>query len=194
MPDFPDLNDLMKALMALREGQSEARGPAPVDLWNPPECGDIGMEIRQDGSWWHQGTRITRQPLVELFASVLRKDEDGRSWLVTPAEKVIVHVQDAHFLGTRVDHIQTSLGPSVAVTTNVGDLVVIGPQNPLRVAIDKETRAPRPYVRVRGRLEARLVRAAFYELVEMGQENNGRLTLMSQGMVFDLGSLEGQSV
>jgi uncharacterized protein len=192
MTEAPDLNDLMAQLIALRDVHDHARGMPPVERWNPPICGDIGMEIRVDGSWWHEGTRITRQPLVDLFATVLRKDDDGQTWLVTPGEKIIVHVQDAHFLGTRVDQIQTDLGPAIAVTTNVGDLVVIGPQNPLRIAFDPQTGEPRPYVRVRGNLEARILRAPFYELVGWANEREGHFEIVSQNIAFPLGDLEGQ--
>jgi uncharacterized protein len=190
----PDLNDLMAQLIALRDVHESTRGLPPVERWNPPECGDIGMEIRTDGTWWHEGTRITRQPLVDLFATVLRKDDDGRTWLVTPGEKIIVHVQDAHFLGTRVDQVETSLGLAIAVTTNVGDLVVIGPEHPVRVEVDAETGEPRPYVRVRGNLEARILRAPFYDLVEWSHENDGRFEIVSQGCRFIIGTSEGQIV
>ena len=187
----PDLNDLMAQLIALRDVHESSRGLPPVERWNPPVCGDIGMEIRTDGSWWHEGTRITRQPLVDLFSTVLRKDGDGQTWLVTPGEKIIVHVQDAHFLGTRLDQVQTSLGAGIAVTTNVGDLVVIGPEHPLRVQIDPATGEPRPYVRVRGNLEARILRAPFYELVGMAHETHGRFEITSQGATFVIGTSEG---
>jgi uncharacterized protein len=193
MTQSPDLNDLMAQLIGLRDVHSHERGMPPVERWNPPVCGDIGMEIRADGSWWHEGTRITRQPLIDLFATVLRKDEDGQTWLVTPGEKIIVHVQDAHFLATRIDHVQTSLGPAIAVTTNVGDLAVIGPEHALRVVIDAQTGEPRPYVTIRGRLQARILRAPFYELVGLGHEIDGRLEIVSQGIAYALGDLEGQS-
>ncbi len=71
------------------------RGLPPVDKWNPPFCGDIDMEIRADGTWFYMGTPIGRAPLVRLFSTVLRKDEDGRTYLVTPVEKVGVRVVDA---------------------------------------------------------------------------------------------------
>ena len=190
----PDLNDLMAQLIALRDVHSHERGLPPVELWNPPVCADIGMEIRTDGSWWHEGARITRQPLIDLFATVLRKDADGQTWLVTPGEKIIVHVQDAHFLGTRVDQVETSLGTAIALTTNVGDLVAIGPEHPLRVVIDAETGAPRPYVTVRGHLEARILRAPFYELVSLGHERDGQFEIISQGVAYPLGALEGPSI
>ena len=194
MPTAPDLNDLMSQLIALRDVHSNERGLPPVELWNPPVCADIGMEIRTDGSWWHEGARITRQPLIDLFATVLRKDADGQTWLVTPGEKIIVHVQDAHFLGTRVDQVETSLGTAIALTTNVGDLVAIGPEHPLRVVIDAETGAPRPYVTVRGHLEARILRAPFYELVGLSQERDGQFEIISQGVAYPLGALEGPSI
>ncbi len=188
-----DLNDLMAQLIALRDVQSHERGLPPVERWNPPICADIGMQIRTDGTWWHEGARITRQPLIDLFATVLRKDEDGQTWLVTPGEKIIVHVQDSHFLGTRVDQVQTGTGPAIALTTNVGDLVVIGPEHPLKVETDTATGEPRPYVTIRGRLTARILRAPFYELVSLGQERDGRYEIASSGMTFSLGNLEGQS-
>jgi uncharacterized protein len=189
----PDLNDLMAQLIALREVHTQERGLPPVERWNPPICADIGMQIRTDGTWWHEGARITRQPLIDLFATVLRKDGDGQTWLVTPGEKIIVHVQDAHFLGTRIDQVETSLGPAIALSTNLGDLAVIGPHNPLRVVIDPNTGEPRPYVIIRGRLEARILRAPFYELVSLGHERDGQFEIVSSGMTFSLGNLEGQS-
>ncbi|TIQ00392.1 MAG: DUF1285 domain-containing protein, partial [Mesorhizobium sp.] len=70
------------------------KGPAPVERWNPAFCGDLDMEIRQDGTWFYQGTPIGRMPLVQLFSSVLRKDEDGRTYLVTPVERVGIRVVD----------------------------------------------------------------------------------------------------
>lgn len=192
MTSPPDLKNLIAQLIALRDVHSHERGPPPVERWNPPVCADIGMEIRADGSWWHGGSKIMRQPLIDLFATVLRKDEDGQTWLVTPGEKIIVHVADAHFLGTRVDQVETTLGLGIALTTNVGDLVVIGPDHPLRVTTHIETGEPRPYVRIRGRLEARILRAPFYELIGWGGERDGRFEVVSQGVAYDLGELEGQ--
>jgi uncharacterized protein len=190
MTQPPDLNDLMAQLIALRDVHDQERGPPPVERWNPPICADIGMEIRTDGSWWHEGSKITRQPLIDLFATVLRKDDDGQTWLVTPGEKIIVHVQDAHFLGTRVDQVETTSGLGIALTTNVGDLVVIGSNHPLRVTICAETGEPRPYVRIRGRLEARILRAPFYELIGWAYEREGQYEVRSQGVAFALGPLE----
>src|SRR5688572_33276488 len=79
------------------------KGPEPVEKWNPPYCGDIGMKIRSDGVWLYQGSPIGRMPLVKLFARVLRKDGDGKHYLVTPAEKVDVDVADAPFLAVEME-------------------------------------------------------------------------------------------
>ena len=89
-------------LEALLQAQA-GKGPPPVEKWNPPYCGDIGMKIRADGVWIYGGSPIGRMPLVKLFAGVLRKDADGRHYLVTPAEKVDVAVDDAPFLAVEME-------------------------------------------------------------------------------------------
>ena len=86
-------------LAALISRASRAgKGAAPVDRWNPPFCGDLDMEIRADGTWFYLGTPIGRMPLVQLFSTVLRKDEDGKTYLVTPVERVGIRVIDAPFV------------------------------------------------------------------------------------------------
>ncbi len=163
----------------------------PVHLWNPTDCGDIRMEIRKDGSWWHEGTRIGRQRLVKLFSRILRKDDDGEIYLVTPYEKVIVRVEDAPFLAVRVDRAGVVGRDQVlAFTTNLGDVTLAGPDTALRVEIEPETLEPAPYVLVRARLEAKLTRPVFYELADMAvasADHPGRLGVWSQGAFFDLG-------
>lgn len=163
----------------------------PVDAWTPEGCADIDMRIRDDGSWWHEGKKIHREKLVKLFSRILRRDDDGKTYLVTPYEKVIVHVEDAPFLAVRVDRVGEP-GPDqmLAFTTNLGDLAVAGPDAPLRVEIDSSTQEPSPYINVRGRLEAKLTRAAFYELVDMSEPSEDdpeRLVVWSQGQAFELG-------
>jgi len=163
----------------------------PVHLWNPTHCGDIQMEIRKDGSWWHEGSRIGRQRLVKLFSRILRKDDDGEIYLVTPYEKVIVRVEDAPFLAVRVDRAGVpGPGQTLAFTTNLGDVTLAGPDVALRVEIDPVTQEPAPYVLVRGGLEAKLTRPVFYELADMAVETDaqpGVLGVWSQGVFFKLG-------
>ena len=149
------------------------------------------MEIRADGSWWHEGDPINRERLVKLFSRILRKDEDGSVWLVTPYEKVIVHVADAPFLSVRVERAGEA-GPqqTLAFVTNLGDVTLAGPDAPLRVETDPETGEPSPYVLVRGQLEAKLARPVFYELANMAEpapDGSDMLGVWSQGVFFPLG-------
>ncbi len=163
----------------------------PVDRWNPPASSDIGMEIRRDGSWWHEGTEIKRSRLVRLFSRILRRDEDGSYWLVTPYEKVIVHVVDAPFVAVRVDRLgQAGPDQRLVFTTNLGDITYAGPEAPLRVAFDAHTGEPAPYVHVRGRLEAKIARPVYYELAAMAVPDPGggaHLGVWSGGHFFPLG-------
>ena len=183
------LSDLMKTL-ARTAGAEGARRLPPVERWNPAHCGDIGMEIRKDGSWWHEGTRISREKLVRLFSTILRKDDDGETYLVTPGEKVIVRVEDAPFIAVRVDQVGEGDNTRLVFTTNVGDVVQCGPEHPLRVETDPETGEPSPYVHVRGRLEARLARPVFYELAEMAETRaDGAFGVVSRGAFFSLGPI-----
>lgn len=157
----------------------------PVERWNPAYCGDAGLEIRADGSWWHDGARMTREALVRLFATILRKDEDGEHYLVTPGEKISIAVEDAPFLGVRVDREGHGRDQHVAVTTNMGDVFALGGAHPLRVAFGEDGQ-PRPYARVRGRLEARILRAPFYDLAAWADSEAGRLGIWSSGVFFPL--------
>ena len=147
---------------ALREGGT--RGLPPVDLWDPPFCGDLDMEIRRDGTWFYQGTPIGRPGLVRLFAGILKREGEDY-FLVTPVEKVGIRVEDAPFVA--VDFERTEAG--LRFVTNVGDAAVAGPAHPLRVTRDPETGEPSPYVLVRRNLEALIDRKSFYRLVDLGE-------------------------
>ena len=184
MPD--PSSSLEQVLAALkRDAASGDRSLPPVDKWNPAHCGDIGMEILADGTWMHEGTRITRESLVRLFASILRKDEDGQTYLVTPVEKIVVKVHDAPFTAIRADRVGDGERQTIVFTTNVGDIVQAGPANPIRVTHNGEE--PRPYVLVRGRLEARILRAPFYEMVEWAEAREGKLGVWSGDRLWRLG-------
>ena len=170
--------------------QAPGRGLPPVHLWNPAHSGAIDIVIRRDGSWWHEGAPIGRERLVRLFSTVLRKDPDG-IWLVTPVEKMKITVEDAPFVAVRVDRLAGEDGrPVLKFLTNVGDEVEAGPENPIRVETGAEGE-PRPYIHVRRGLEALIGRPAFYELVDLADENGGRLRVESHGAWFDLGAAEG---
>lgn len=144
-----------------------ARGAAPVERWNPPYCGDIGLAIRADGVWEYRGSPILRPEIVKLFARVLRRDADGRHYLVTPSEKVDVRVDDAPFLAVEMEVEGLGRQQTLVFRTNVDDVVRSGPGHGLRFAEERPGGGLKPYLLVRGRLEARLTRAIYYDLVEL---------------------------
>lgn len=146
------------------------KGLPPVERWNPDFCGEIDMEIRADGCWFYRGTPIGRMPLVQLFSTVLRKDADGRTYLVTPVEKVGIRVVDAPFVAIEMNVSGQGESQVITFRTNVGDVVEAGPAHPLRFVDEPETGGLKPYVLVRGRLEALVARPVMYELVGHGEE------------------------
>jgi hypothetical protein len=160
------------------------KGPAPVEKWNPPYCGDIGMKIRSDGVWLYQGSPIGRMPLVKLFARVLRKDGDGKHYLVTPAEKVDVDVADAPFLAVEMEVQGSGREQALTFRTNVDDIVTAGAAHPLRFAVESHSKGLKPYLRVRGRLEALVTRALYYDLVELAVDEGDRFGVWSGGVFF----------
>ena len=161
------IGDLQALIARASDG---TRGLPPVEKWNPPFCGDIDMEIRADGTWFYMGTPIGRAPLVRLFSTVLRRDEDGKTFLVTPVEKVGIRVIDAPFLAVEMAVTENAAGPQLTFRTNVGDVVEAGAAHPLRFEIEPETGGLKPYLHVRGRLEALLSRSLMYDLAALGED------------------------
>ena len=135
----------------------------------PIDCGDLDMRIARDGAWYYRGSPIGRLPLVKLFASVLRREADGSYWLVTPAERGRIKVDDVPFLAVELTVAGEGRDQQLIFRTNVDDIVTAGPDHPLRVATAADGQ-PAPYILVRGGLEAKLARPVFYELVELGAE------------------------
>jgi uncharacterized protein len=153
----------LDAMLAAAQGD---RLP-PVELWNPPYCGDIGMAIRADGVWLYQNSPIGRKPMVRMFSRILRRDADGRYYLVTPVEKVDVVVADAPFLAVEMAVKGTGVHQALTFRTNVDDVVQCGPEHPLRFAVETGSGGLKPYLRVRGRLDALVTRAVYYDLMEL---------------------------
>jgi uncharacterized protein len=145
------------------------KGPAPVHMWNPPFCGDLDMRIAVDGTWFYQGTPIGRPALVRLFASILKR-EGEKYFLVTPVEKCGIVVEDAPFLAVELQVEGGGAGRQLCFRTNMDDWVACGPDHPLRFETEAATGGLKPYVHVRAGLWAKVTRAVWYDLVELGEE------------------------
>jgi uncharacterized protein len=175
MPDSPTSKREMNteparapegALRGLDGATGRLRGEGPAPSWNPPDCGDIDMRIAADGTWFYCGSPIGRAPLVQLFSSIMRKEGD-RYVLVTPVEKVGITVDDAPFLAIEMRLEDAPDSPRLAFQTNVGDLVTVDGDHPLRFE-PGASEGVKPYVKVRGELWALVKRALFYDLVALG--------------------------
>lgn len=157
----------------------------PVEKWHPTHCGDSAMRIARDGIWYHEGSPIGRPAMVRLFSSILRREPDGGFVLVTPVEKLAIEVEDAPFVAVELNASEGNL----AFRLNTGDVVIAGPNHPLR--FEERADGPHPYVRVRGGLDALIARPLYYELAEMalaaGDEPPG---VRSGGAFFAIGSAE----
>lgn len=179
---------------ALAAALSSNRSLPPIDQWNPPLSGAMDLRIARDGVWYHEGTPIQREALVRLFASILRRDEDGDYYLVTPVEKWRIQVDLAPFLAVRLDASGAGQDQVLRMTTNLGDSLTVGPDHPLIVEYPTATGEPIPSVQVRGRLRALLTRAVFLELAELGEEQSldprREYGVWSQGQFFSLGYLD----
>jgi uncharacterized protein len=146
-----------------------AKGLPPVERWNPPFCGDLDMRIAADGTWFYLKTPIGRPALVKLFASVLKREGDNY-FLVTPVEKCGITVDDAPFLAVELEIEDGGAGRVLHFRTNVDDWVACGPQHGLRFEPEIGTGGLKPYLHVRRDLWAKVTRALFFDLVEIGEE------------------------
>jgi hypothetical protein len=157
-------------------------------------CDDLDMRIALDGTWYYHGSPIGRKELVRLFASVLRRDEAGDYWLVTPAERAPVRVDDAPFVAVRLERTGAGRHQVLTLHTNLDEAVNLDARHPLRVVTDAETGEPRPYVGLRDGLSALVNRPVFYELVGLGveEQRSGEAVygVWSAGAFFPLGRLE----
>jgi uncharacterized protein len=150
-------------------GGVAAKGAPPVHLWNPPFCGDLDLRIAADGTWYYLKTPIGRPALVKLFASVLKREAD-KYYLVTPVEKCGIVVEDAPFLAVELKVETQPSRQLLHFRTNVDDWVACGPHHALRFEPEPETGGLKPYLHVRADLWAKVTRALFYDLVELGEE------------------------
>jgi uncharacterized protein len=165
------------------------KGPPPVHLWNPPFCGDIDMRIARDGTWFYLGTPIGRAPLVKLFSSILKREGDDY-FLVTPAEKVGITVDDAPLLAIDFEATGEGKAQDLTFVTKTEDTATLGPDHPLRVERDPQSGEPSPYILIRANLWALIDRKSFYRLVDLGShhtlDGEASFGLWSSGQFFPI--------
>jgi uncharacterized protein len=184
----PATNTPGSSLAGLAKLMADQKLP-PVDKWNPPFCGMIDMRIARDGTWYYLGSPIGRLPMVKLFSSVLRKEPDGSFVLVTPVERVGIIVEDAPFLAVEAFNDGKEKTRRFGFRLKTDDAVEVDLDHGLRLQFDPATEEPRPYVHVRGGMEALINRSVFYELVAWAmdeQQPGGPLGLWSNGIWFPL--------
>ena len=170
----PDLSNLSQG-SANRDGLTLDDGPFDGPAGMPPRpgqivCGDIGMHIDRHGIWYYRGSSINRQELVKLFSTVLRRDEAGDHWLITPAEMARIDVEDAPYMAVEMLADGNGRDQVIGFRTNIDAEVALDTAHPLRVDIDAGDDTPAPYVGLDHGLEAKLNRAVFYDLVSLGVE------------------------
>jgi hypothetical protein len=170
----PDLATL--SLGEIAELNAQRKLP-PVEHWYPQISGDSLMVIKADGRWFHDGGEIKRPAMIRAFAGLLRRDEAGQHWLVTPYEKQAIAVEDAAFIAT--DVVRT--GDALAFRLNTDDLVLAGPDHPLIARGEPDL--PAVYLVVRNGTEARINRSTWLQLVELAGDD---LTVISQDVQFSL--------
>jgi len=166
-----------------------ARRPPPVELWDPPFCGNLDMRIAADGTWYYLKTPIGRLALVKLFASVLKREGDDY-FLVTPVEKCGIEVEDVPFLAVELKVADGDLGQVLNFRTNVDDWIACGPAHQLRFDPERGTGGLKPYLHVRRELWAKVTRSLFFDLVALGEEREVAGTEMfgitSMGVFFPM--------
>lgn len=180
-------------LALLEKAEQDEQGLPPVHRWHPEHVGDIDIRIARDGRWYHEGSVIRREAIVRVFSTILRREGEDY-FLVTPAEKLRIVVEDAPFVAVSLEQVDDCGTPKLVFTTNVGTTVVAGERHPLRVETDAATGEPSPYLHVRDNLEALLARNVFYELVELAEpvqhEQEPWLAVTSDSRQFLLGRLD----
>jgi len=198
MKTIARVNRLSDETVPTRPIASAARQPPKRVERMPIDCGQFPLLIRRDGTWLYRGSPIGRKELVCLFASVLKRDEDGTFYLETPAERGRIDVEDAPFVAVELDWTGDGQDQCLSFRTNIDEVVTAGPDHPIRVSHDLLTCEPTPYVRVRHgagnwMIEARIGRAVYYELVALAVPGwvgcRRMLGVWSQGQFFPLGEL-----
>ncbi len=185
--------------MGMLTGQGGGKSQARQGLGGPTRLPvlleKLSMRIARDGTWYYQGTPINRPALVKLFARALRQENDGSYWLVTPAERGRVEVEDVPFTAVALRAEGSGRRQKLIFRSNLDEEVIAGEDHPLRIAKVAGVKGEGsdeaiPYILIRDRLEARILRPVFYQLVEFGEENGEQFGVWSSGRFFPLGRLD----
>lgn len=169
----------MSSLDAIEQAMREQPRKPPIEKWHPSLSGDIDIHIDSRGDWYHEGTQIKRQPLINLFASILRREEDGFYYLVTPVEKWRIRVDDTPLLAVDMEIVEPGEQQKIIFRLNTDELVPLDDRNILR--IENADTEPHPVLALNHRLSARLTSSLFYRLIDVAQELNGELGIHSYG-------------
>ena len=184
------MSDFEKILADIESNQAAMTSK---QAWNPARQGEIDIRIAADGNWYHQGRRFQRSSLVKLFASLLRREQENY-FLVTPAEKLRIQVEDAPFVATLVETIAADGDDAIVFTTNLGERILLDGDHGLRSETDAQTGEPRPYVQMHAGLEALISRSAFFDLINFAEERERDgatyLVVKSLGQEYELGNID----
>jgi hypothetical protein len=186
MPESRPPIDLQGISLAELQRLTEERRLPPVDQWNPSHCGDSGMRIARDGTWYHQGRPIARPAMVRLFSTILRREPDGSHVLVTPVEKLAIAVDSTAFRAIDMRIEGEGEARRIAFGLDSGDAIILGPDHPLTIVATDS--GPSPRIAVRHGLEAELSRTLYYELADIAlAEGHDPPGVWSMGQFFALG-------
>ncbi|MBY0416877.1 MAG: DUF1285 domain-containing protein [Pararheinheimera sp.] len=180
--------------MDLKQLQLSLQQPhlAPVELWDPAFCGDIPIRIDRHGDWFYLDSKIQRPELVQLFSSVLTRQQH-EYFLLTPVEKVRIQVEDAAFVIVALERQLSGADAVLDATTNLGEQVLIDAEHPLFLQVQSDGQLL-PYLKLWRGLTAKFSRAVYYQLVDLAfpvqVEGESRLQISSAGIYFDLGALD----
>ena len=186
-----DDKNLTDIAQYLKDAQgSHKRSIPPLDKWSPKHCGTMDLKVLANGEWWHEGQLIKRQAMIDLFATVLWK-EDGKFYLKTPVEQIEIEVEDEPLFVNQVDQVEIDGKSYLQLTTTTQDIIIVDANHPIFMRAYKDEL--RPYVHVRFGINALIQRAAFMHLVEMGEltenvEGETVLSLKSGDLDLHLGT------
>lgn len=167
----------MTSLDSIEQAMQKQPRKPPIDKWHPPLSGDIDIRIDSRGDWYHEGTQIKRQPLINLFASILRRENDGEYYLVTPVEKWRIRVEDTPLIVIDMEIVSPGEQQKIIFRLNTDELVPLDANYDLN--IENANTEPHPILRLNHGLSARLATAVFYRLIDVAQERQGTLGIYS---------------